>query len=298
MVSRSNMENSLEKMLLEELSCPACYNYMSPPINQCQEGHSICHECFNQVKICPTCRGKKSESCRNYSLEAIYRVLNIPCRNQFLGCDFISTGAYINNHQKYCWFRKNKCPFYNYDNCHWEDSMNNLKDHLTREHSNNFYQKERQKFVSQNFKKIKGYHYIFAIMFAHGVYFRLTWEVQEPGGLTRWAVQYMGDPAEAELYSYKLEINKFIESKHSLVPLTYISTCEVKPEKGKFENHRCFYIHKYQLDEYCSSKGDLHYKITIYSSESTDGLSDPIKEFEQKLKQRKNNALAVIKEED
>lgn len=42
---------------LDLLECPVCYEYMTPPIFQCREGHPICKDCTEKVKICPTCRG-------------------------------------------------------------------------------------------------------------------------------------------------------------------------------------------------------------------------------------------------
>lgn len=155
---------------------------MCPPINQCQKGHNVCNECFPRVNICPKCRAPKSNTSRNYALEAIHGRLLIPCKYQYLGCDYICLGETIKNHQKYCKFTKQECPFSSYDNCQWKDSIIKLKTHLLKKHSHNFYQKDKQKFISQHFRNISNYHYIFAVIYVFDNYFRLTWDINEGTG--------------------------------------------------------------------------------------------------------------------
>lgn len=176
------MASDLEKNILSELECPVCDNIMSPPICQCQNGHSICNECFQKVTICPSCRAPKHPIARSYALEAIHAKLRVPCNNAFAGCPYISLGADIVKHQKYCRFSKKACPFSTYDNCSWQDIYSKLKSHLTKKHSSNFYIRDKQRFMSQNFKKIDAYHYIYAVVYAHREFFRLTWDLDNLTG--------------------------------------------------------------------------------------------------------------------
>ena len=37
--------------------CPVCYDYVLPPILQCQSGHLVCSSCRSKLTCCPTCRG-------------------------------------------------------------------------------------------------------------------------------------------------------------------------------------------------------------------------------------------------
>lgn len=41
---------------MELLECPVCLDALIPPIYQCHEGHALCNECRNKVKVCPSCR--------------------------------------------------------------------------------------------------------------------------------------------------------------------------------------------------------------------------------------------------
>ena len=37
--------------------CPVCFDYVLPPILQCQSGHLVCSNCRPKLTCCPTCRG-------------------------------------------------------------------------------------------------------------------------------------------------------------------------------------------------------------------------------------------------
>ena len=37
--------------------CPVCFDYVLPPILQCQSGHLVCSSCRPKLSCCPTCRG-------------------------------------------------------------------------------------------------------------------------------------------------------------------------------------------------------------------------------------------------
>ena len=37
--------------------CPVCFDYVLPPILQCQSGHLVCGSCRPKLTCCPTCRG-------------------------------------------------------------------------------------------------------------------------------------------------------------------------------------------------------------------------------------------------
>lgn len=41
--------------------CPVCFDYVLPPILQCQSGHLVCSNCRPKLTGCPTCRGPLGE---------------------------------------------------------------------------------------------------------------------------------------------------------------------------------------------------------------------------------------------
>ncbi|KAJ8970139.1 hypothetical protein NQ317_013585 [Molorchus minor] len=239
------MAEALEKSLLEELQCPVC----------------------DILKTCPKCRSPKSQA-RSFGLESIFVKLHIPCRYSMEGCEFVSLGEKIRSHEIYCIYATRPCPFKHYDNCHWKDTATKLKAHLIRKHPNNFYTKEKQRFLAQNFRSIASYHYIYVVIYAFKDFFRLTWEMNDDTGMTRWAIYYMGPPEQAKKYSYKIEFPREPFYDDHISSIVWKSPCDSMPEdeSKKFVEYNCLHVHRDLLKSYCEPNGDLNYKVSIYGS--------------------------------
>lgn len=50
--------------------CPVCFDYVLPPILQCQSGHLVCSSCRSKLTCCPTCRGSLG-NIRNLAMEKV-----------------------------------------------------------------------------------------------------------------------------------------------------------------------------------------------------------------------------------
>ena len=50
--------------------CPVCFDYVLPPILQCQSGHLVCCNCRPKLSCCPTCRGALG-NIRNLGMEKV-----------------------------------------------------------------------------------------------------------------------------------------------------------------------------------------------------------------------------------
>lgn len=57
--SSSSLTNSAGTStdLASLFECPVCFDYVLPPIIQCQSGHLVCSNCRPKLSCCPTCRG-------------------------------------------------------------------------------------------------------------------------------------------------------------------------------------------------------------------------------------------------
>lgn len=117
--------NDLYDGLLEELECKICLTYMSPPIRQCETGHSICSNCKSKLPHCPLCQGQFTES-RNISLEALARKMHYPCINIKAGCKAKLTLNEREQHERDCMFREHKCA---YSRCPWSGRYQDLLQH-------------------------------------------------------------------------------------------------------------------------------------------------------------------------
>lgn len=57
-VPSTSQDNSSGTQDLASLfECPVCFDYVLPPILQCQSGHLVCSNCRPRLTCCPTCRG-------------------------------------------------------------------------------------------------------------------------------------------------------------------------------------------------------------------------------------------------
>jgi hypothetical protein len=153
------MEGTLESKrqafdvgLLKLLTCPICMRYYSNYITMCEQGHSLCSECFQKIldnsfssPTCPTCRCYFVPSPRrNEAAESLLVGLKIPCKYTSLGCDQQQLDlATRNAHEADCQFdREVSCPYIEVSDdasqvvieCSWVGHFNTLIPHLCGVH--------------------------------------------------------------------------------------------------------------------------------------------------------------------
>ena len=66
------------RKVLQELKCPVCKRYITPPIPTRQNGHNICNISRQKVNKCPTCKKEFLESSCQI-LENIIQKMKYPC---------------------------------------------------------------------------------------------------------------------------------------------------------------------------------------------------------------------------
>lgn len=99
--SRPKENYTLNEEILTSLECPICLTYMRPPIYMCEVGHSVCSECKNCIKQCPTCRALLKQV-RNFGLEHIAEYVSYPCVNKHEGCSFYGELKNLLIHESNC----------------------------------------------------------------------------------------------------------------------------------------------------------------------------------------------------
>jgi len=125
---------ALDEVLLSDLKCPVCMEYMVPPITFCTKGHNICSKCRESIQYCPTCRAELLEI-RNVALENIVRRLKYPCAYRKSGCHELFSIEHIANHHAACVNGKIICPLQIIGTCTWNGLKNDLKEHANKAHS-------------------------------------------------------------------------------------------------------------------------------------------------------------------
>ena len=180
----------LDEVLLRDLECPICKQYMVPPIKLCTNGHNICSRCRGTVQCCHTCRAKISEI-RNVTLENISRRLKYPCANRQKGCLDLFSIDHIAKHQAVCEYGKIKCPFQINWNCSWKGFTSDLKEHAKTAHTGCFFEKPTLR-SSLFWDRILTVLSCFGELFVH--YKRIQ------DGRLYCAVQLIGTSSEASKY--------------------------------------------------------------------------------------------------
>ena len=118
-------QNHKETQLKVALQCPVCQDCpRQSPIHNCQQGHLLCNECYEEIKNknkngkngivnCPLCR----EPLIGKSLLAEHIIENIlcdaltECRYKPIGCNEVNTMKKLIIHkQNTCTFRTVQCP--------------------------------------------------------------------------------------------------------------------------------------------------------------------------------------------
>lgn len=99
---------SLNPQFKEALACPICFEYFTPPVIICVNGHSICAVCKEQSRSCPICRCAYNGASRNTVIESMLAELSIVCKYEGCG-ETISLGQ---RHEHY-----RVCPYNNLVRC-------------------------------------------------------------------------------------------------------------------------------------------------------------------------------------
>ncbi|EFH46840.1 hypothetical protein ARALYDRAFT_915958 [Arabidopsis lyrata subsp. lyrata] len=113
------------------LDCPVCFEPLTIPIFQCDNGHLACSSCCPKLSNkCPTCTlhvGNKR--CR--AMESVLESIFIPCPNANFGCTKSISYGKESTHEKECIFSQCYCPALN---CNYTSSYKDLYTHYRTTH--------------------------------------------------------------------------------------------------------------------------------------------------------------------
>jgi len=112
--------------------CPVCFDYVLPPIYQCQAGHLVCSSCRPKLNCCPTCRGPLG-NIRNLAMEKVASTVVFPCKYSANGCGALLLHTEKTDHEEACECRPYFCPCPG-TNCKWQGSLDQVMPHLLINH--------------------------------------------------------------------------------------------------------------------------------------------------------------------
>lgn len=210
--SGSNLTLNSSQILTSEIKslfeCPICFDYATPPIYQCQNGHLVCNACSIKINQCATCRVPISmPSIRNLQLDRLANTFQFPCKYNFNGCQWKSYWFKKKDHEDDCEFVSYPCPCPG-TNCKWSGLLSQVMNHL-REHHKSITTLSGEDIVFlATAINLKGAVDWVMIQSCFNHHFLLVLEKQEFkfGQLFFAVVQLIGSQKEAEKFKYKLEL--------------------------------------------------------------------------------------------
>ncbi|XP_047328358.1 putative E3 ubiquitin-protein ligase SINAT1 [Impatiens glandulifera] len=192
----------------ELLECPVCVNVLYPPIYQCPNGHTICLQCKTLVRNqCPFCRFELGDI-RCAALEKLAEMLELPCKNQFMGCEEVFSYEERLKHEESCKFKPFDCPC-DFD-CNVKGDVKFLITHIKNDHRVEFKNSPiiNHRFANATPHQIQNATWKLTILSCFGHQFVLHFEAFYIGTAPVYMafLRFMGEEEDAKKFGYTLEI--------------------------------------------------------------------------------------------
>ncbi|EMP37992.1 E3 ubiquitin-protein ligase SIAH2, partial [Chelonia mydas] len=189
--------------------CPVCFDYVLPPILQCQAGHLVCNQCRQKLSCCPTCRGSLTPSIRNLAMEKVASAVLFPCKYATTGCSLTLHHTEKPEHEDICEYRPYSCPCPG-ASCKWQGSLEAVMSHLMHAHKSiTTLQGEDIVFLATDINLPGAVDWVM-MQSCFGHHFMLVLEKQEKyeGHQQFFAIVLLiGTRKQAENFAYRLELN-------------------------------------------------------------------------------------------
>lgn len=197
---------SLEEGVLSVLECPVCFEYMTPPIIMCENGHNICDPCKAKChSVCPTCRRALLQT-RNIALEQLAQTTAYPCRHADSGCPLVGPAAHVRLHEPVCVHQVFLCPL----RCSWRGRRDQLRSHCLGSHLQNtsVFDKGGATVVAWEVSQAGCFRDYKHALFAFGEAFLYVKRFHMDSRKLAFAVQHVGYSSDAPKFRYKFKMLK------------------------------------------------------------------------------------------
>lgn len=187
--------------------CPVCFDYVLPPIFQCQAGHLVCSACRPKLSCCPTCRGPLG-NIRNLAMEKVANTVFFPCKYSSNGCSIMLLHTEKMEHEDACEYRPYVCPCPG-ASCKWQGSLEQVMPHLMMSHKSiTTLQGEDIVFLATDINLPGAVDWVM-MQSCFGHHFMLVLEKQDKNDGQQFfaIVQLIGSRKQAEKFAYRLELS-------------------------------------------------------------------------------------------
>ena len=255
------------QLVLKELECPVCFEYMRPPITVCQSGHNICYFCKPNMHSCPTCRQEFLQT-RSLSLESLAQHVMFPCTNRRTGCPEVLGLDLISQHQEVCSFASYKCPFAKISNacCTHYSTLDVLKIHFLKDHKEStlkiygggkFYSHLSPLTNTANMSKA---------LLVFGEIFYVVWKVIE--GEFYCTVMYVGPRNISSQYGFRFALtakNKVETISACMITKSYFENIDQVLRPGN-----CIAVHYNTIETFFADENKLPFQLEIFKLNSSN----------------------------
>ena len=252
-----SMQSDIGKSVLTELQCPACKQYMVPPITFCLGGHNICGKCRPTVSSCPTCKQWFLKT-RNVSLENLSLQMKFPCQYSKYGCKDTFPYNEFHEHEAICGYSPQKCPV---DDlrlkliCTWTGIAKDVKTHLQAAHKDLCEDYNAQHLLLLPSSNDSNYSYRF--LFAYNEIFCYRLLIRR--GTMYMVLHYIG-PEENDLkYQYKV----MVMNKEDTENVVVTQLARIETEDDVFFPRNCLKLHRDLTEPFRNEKGELPVLLKI-----------------------------------
>ncbi|CAH0773548.1 unnamed protein product [Bemisia tabaci] len=198
----------LSQDLSNLFECPVCFDYVLPPILQCQSGHLVCSNCRPKLSCCPNCRGPLG-NIRNLAMEKVAGSVLFPCKYATSGCTISLLHTEKIEHEEFCQYRPYTCPCPG-ASCKWQGTVEQVMPHLMCTHKSiTTLQGEDIVFLATDINVPGAVDWVMMqSCFNHNFMLILEKQQKYDGHHQFFAiVQLIGSRKEAEGFAYRLELN-------------------------------------------------------------------------------------------
>jgi hypothetical protein len=243
---------------LKELKCPACKEFMAPPITFCLGGHNICNSCRPTVSSCPTCKQGFLKT-RNVSLENLSLQMKFLCPYRKSGCKEVFSYNAIREHADKCGYSPQSCPAVYLKlkmTCTWTGITKDVKIHLQTEHKELCEEYNSQHLLLLPSSSASNYS---KFLFAYNEIFCYCLLIQR--GIMHVVLHYIG-PAENDLkYQYKVVVINNEDTEGVVV--TRLAKRFTETEDDVFFPKNCLKLHPELTEPFRNEKGELQILLKI-----------------------------------
>jgi len=261
LTSNTTNNTETEEDLTSLFECPVCFEYVLPPIYQCEAGHLVCTECRPKLGNCPTCRGGLGRNIRNLALEKVANTIQFPCKFASRGCQLTLRHAAKPAHEELCSFKPFCCPCPG-TSCKWQGAVDEILVHLNASHSSiTTLNGEGIVFLATDIGLHGSVDWVMMqACFKHN--FLLVLEKQDKFGFINFyvSIQIIGTKKQAQRFGYKIELNA--SNRH----LTWESVPKSVQERGSgasISHHDCLMFDENVAKLFTDDKGNLAINVTV-----------------------------------